>query len=220
MSVARVLARLRRRPAAAPRVRFDPHVPLARLPLLAIDCETTGLDMRRDRIVSIAAFRIAEGLHVVEPPAFDLLIDPGVPIPATATAIHGIDAGTLQGAPRFAEVFDRIAEAVTGAVVVGHHVAFDLAMLAREAARARLPWREPPSLDTAALLGGVIQATPHLDLADALARLGLHASGRRHTAAGDARMAADLFVALAHRLAHRGRGSFADAVAAQRSPRR
>lgn len=219
MSVARVLARLRRRPAA-PRVHFDPHTPLARLPLLAIDCETTGLDVRRDRIVSIAAFRIVENLRVVEPPAFDLLVEPDVPIPSAATAIHGIDAVTLQGAPRFAEIFDRVADAVSGAVVIGHHVAFDLAMLAREAARARLPWREPPSLDTAALLGGVIHATPHLDIADAMARLGLHARGQRHTAAGDARMAADLFVALAHRLAHRGRGRFADAIAAQRSPRR
>jgi DNA polymerase III epsilon subunit-like protein len=219
MSVARVLARLRRRPAAASH-RFDPHTPLARLKLLAIDCETTGLDARRDRIVSIAAIRIAEGLHVVETPVFDLLIDPDAPIPATATAIHGIDAAALRGAPSFARVFDRIAAAIEDAVVVGHHVGFDLAMLAREAARAHLPWREPPSLDTAAMLGGVIHATPHLDLLDALARLGVHSASRRHTAAGDAHMAAELFVALARRLAYRGRGSFADAVAAQRAHRR
>ena len=220
MSVGRLFARLRRRPAAAPPFRFDPHTPLARLPLLALDCETTGLDVRRDRIVSIAAIRIAEGLHVVEPPALDLLVDPGVAIPPAASAVHGIDAAALTGAPGFAEVFGQIAEALSGAIIVGHHIGFDLAMLAREAARAHLPWREPPSLDTAALFGGVIHATAHLDIADALARLGLPAHGRRHTAAGDARMAADLFVALAHRLAHRGHVSFADAVAAQRSPRR
>lgn len=220
MSVARLFAHLRRRPSAAHPIRFDPHMPLAHLPLLAIDCETTGLDTRRDHIVSIAAIRIAEGLRVVEPPVFDLLVDPGVPIPPAATAIHGIDATALRGAPGFVEIFDRIAGAICGSVVIGHHIAFDLAMLAREAARARLPWHEPPSLDTAALLGGVIHATPHLDMADALARLGLHANGSRHTAAGDARMAADLFVALAHRLAHRGRGRFADAVAAQRTSRR
>jgi CBS domain-containing protein len=122
--------------------------------------------------------------------------------------------------PSFAEAFGRIAEALSGAVVVGHFVGFDLAILGREAARARQPWREPPSFDTAGLAVAIGYLPEHFDLTDLLGRLGIEHRGHRHTAAGDARMAADLFVALAHRLIGQGRGTYGGVAAAQRAPRR
>lgn len=192
------------------------HMPLERLPLVAIDCETTGLNPRRDRIVSFAAVPIHAGLRVADEPLIDLLVDPEIPIPARATAVHGIDRTRLAGAATFAGVYDRIADGLAGRVVVGHYVGFDLAILAREAARARKRWREPPSLDTASLATSLGYHADTIDLEALLARLGIEAKGRRHTAAGDARMAADLFVALAHRLAGLGRGTFGGAVAGQR----
>jgi len=196
------------------------HTPLERLPMVAIDCETTGLDPRRDRIVSFAAIRIEPGLRVSPQPELDLLIDPGIDIPSRAVAIHGLDSRQLAGAPSFADAFARIAASVTDAVVVGHHVTFDLAILGREAARRRLPWREPPSFDTANLAAALGHPTDHLDLDVVLAHLGIEPKGQRHSAAGDARRAADLFVMLAHRLIGQGRGTFGGTIAAHRSPRR
>lgn len=205
-----------------PHARWDGpvHTPLERLPMVAIDCETTGLDPRRDRIVSFAAVRIGEGLRMARQPDVDLLIDPGVDIPARATAIHGIDRRQLAGAPRFAEAFGRIAASLAGAVVVGHFVAFDLAILGREAARAGQPWHEPPSFDTACLAAAAGLVPEHFDLAELLGRLGIEHRERRHTAAGDARMAAELFVALAHRLVGHGRGTYGGVAAIQRPMRR
>jgi DNA polymerase III epsilon subunit-like protein len=219
VTLVKAFNRYLRRPAPPGRWNGPAHTPLERLPLVAIDCETTGLDPRRDRIVSMAAFRIDHGLRVAECPTLDLLIDPGVDIPARATAIHGIDRAQLAGAPSFAEAFGRVAASLEGAVVVGHHVGFDLAILGREAKRANRPWHEPPSFDTAHLAAAIGYAPEHVDLGDLLGRLGIEHRGHRHSAAGDARMAADLFVVLAHRLIGQGRGTYGSAAAAHRAPR-
>jgi len=218
VTIAQVFGRYLRRPAPHGRWSGPVHTPLERLPMVAIDCETTGLDPRRDRIVSFAAIRIDEGLHVAEQPTLDLLIDPGIEVPARATAIHGIDRAQLAGAPSFAEALAPIAASLAGTVVIGHFVGFDLAILGREATRARQPWHEPPSFDTASLAAAVGFASGHVDLTDVLGRLGLEHRGHRHTAAGDARMAADLFVALAHRLIGQGRGTYGGVAASHRPP--
>lgn len=206
----------------APHAHWDGpvHTPIERLPMIAIDCETTGLDPRRDRVLSFAAVRIEEGLRVAAQPSVDLLINPGSDIPARATAIHGIDRRQLAGAPSFRDAFGQIARSLAGAVVVGHFVGFDLAILGREAARAGRPWREPPSFDTACLAAAAGLVPEHFDLADLLGRLGIEHRERRHTAAGDARMAAELFVALAHRLIGHGRGTYGGVAATQRPMRR
>ena len=219
MTVAGLFGRYLRRRAPLERLTLGVHTPLERLPMIAIDCETTGLNPRRDRIVSFAAIRISEGLQVEEPPLLDLLIDPGVEIPERATAVHGIDRAGLAGAPSFATAYDRIAKSLQGCVVVGHFVGFDLAMLARETTRARKPWREPPSLDTANLADALGYRADSIDLEVLLTRLGITPKGKRHTATGDAHMAAELFVMLARRLIGQGRGTYGGAVAALRGPR-
>jgi DNA polymerase III epsilon subunit-like protein len=66
------------------------------------------------------------------------------------------------------------------------------------------------------MLDGMGTSLGRLDLADVLPRLGIEPRGKRHTALGDATMAADLFVALARRLRGQGRGTFGGAIAAQR----
>lgn len=220
MTIGGLLGRYLRRTPAPERWNGLAHTPIERVPLVAIDTETTGLDARRDRLVSFAAIPIEPGLRVAEDGTLDLLIDPGIDVPARAVAVHGLDRARLHGAPRFAGAHQRIAASLAGAVVVGHFVGFDLALIGREAARAGLPWHEPPSFDTAALASEAGYPAEHLDLAEILERLGIEPRGKRHTAAGDARMAADLFVALARRLIGQGRGTYAGVAAAHPARRR
>ena len=220
MTIADIFDRYLGQQRSPKRLRVAAHTPLERLPMVAIDCETTGLDPRRDRIVSIAGVSIAAGLRVVEPPILDLLIDPRMPIPARAVAVHGIDAARVASAPTIVDAYDEILTTLSGCVVVGHYVSFDLAMLASEARRNGRDWREPPCFDTLELMGGLGLAADNIDLVDMLARLGIEPRGGRHSAAGDARMAADLFVALARKLIGQGRGTFGGAMAAHRAPRR
>lgn len=206
-------AQRRRRP-----LRTPAHTPLEALEVVAIDSETTGLDVRSARVVSFAVIRIGRGLDIETRPRLDLLVDPRVPIPAGATAIHGIDAARVAGAPTIADVWDELTAAMADHVVVGHHIGFDLAMLAAEARRIRRPWHEPASLDTAAMAAGLGLPVDRLDLVELLARLGARPRGDRHTAAGDALMAADLFVAIAQRLRSQQRATLGGAVALQRGP--
>ena len=72
------------------------------VPLTVIDTETTGVQPGRDRTVQVGMVRF-EGGQVVG--SFTSLVNPGILIPASATAIHGITDEMVGGAPTLAEVF-------------------------------------------------------------------------------------------------------------------
>ena len=73
------------------------HTALSTLPVVALDLETTGLDVRRDRVVQVGAIAML-GPKILDRPRLDCLIDPGVPIPETATRIHGLGDADVDGA--------------------------------------------------------------------------------------------------------------------------
>ena len=74
------------------------HTALGALSVVALDLETTGLDVRRDRVVQIGAIAML-GPRILEAPRIDQLIDPGVPMPAVAERIHGLGDADVAGAP-------------------------------------------------------------------------------------------------------------------------
>src|SRR5215510_14529525 len=83
------------------------HTPLAALPAVALDLETTGLDPERDRIVQIAVIPML-GPRVLDEPRLERIVDPGMPIPSTATLIHGLADADVAGAARFADLADEL----------------------------------------------------------------------------------------------------------------
>lgn len=111
-------------------------------PLVGFDLETTGTEPLESRIVtaSIVGVRNGEVSRQV-----DWLADPGIRIPAQASAIHGISSerAGAEGRPAH-EVADQIAETLTGywaqgVPVVAYNAAFDLTLLAAELRRYGLP---------------------------------------------------------------------------------
>jgi CBS domain-containing protein len=172
--------------------------PLIALDAVAIDTETTGLDPAKARAVEIAALPLKAG-RPDEKAALRFLINPGQSIPSTATAIHHIDDKAVAGCPGFAAVWPELAAALSGRVLIGHTLGFDLAVLKRECARAGVPWHPPRTLDTA-LLAQVV--APHLGgytLEHLSSWLGLEVAGR-HSALGDALLTAHIFLALIPKL--------------------
>lgn len=110
--------------------------------LIGFDLETTGTDPREARIVTAAVIEVADGERRGHRA---WLADPGIPIPAGATAVHGItDArAAAEGSPPD-RVADAVAEALTGywragVPVVAYNAPFDLTLLAAELRRHRLP---------------------------------------------------------------------------------
>jgi DNA polymerase III epsilon subunit-like protein len=179
---------------------------------LAIDVETTGLDPRRDDIVSIAAIPFVHGRAE---PGYVTLVDPGRPIPAASTAIHGIDDAQVAGAPSLAEVLPRVDAMCAGRVVVGHDIAFDLAMLSRARRRYGRERMTTVALDTHRLAVALHPAwRRRAELETVAAHLGIPVVGR-HTADGDARLSGVILVTLLPQLRRRGVRTVADLVWAQ-----
>ena len=71
---------------------------------LALDVETTGLDAKRCRVIEIGALLFVPDNPLEVGERMDRLVDPGEPIPAQTTAIHGIRDKDVRGAPSFAEI--------------------------------------------------------------------------------------------------------------------
>jgi DNA polymerase-3 subunit epsilon len=106
-------------------------------PLLGFDTETTGVDIDHDRIVTAALVRRDEsGTHIRT-----WLIDPGVEIPAAASAIHGIttEQARTHGAPpavALEEIATELAAAfAAGVPVVAFNACYDLSILDAELSR-------------------------------------------------------------------------------------
>ena len=105
------------------------------------DCETTGTDPSADEIVSFAVLRLdPDG---VETERLALLVKPLGPIPAEATAVHGITDADVATAPAFADVAAELHRQLDGAVFAAHNVEFDLPMLQHALARAGVDYRPP-----------------------------------------------------------------------------
>jgi DNA polymerase-3 subunit epsilon/CBS domain-containing protein len=171
--------------------------PLSALPCAVLDLETTGLNVGEDRVVQVGVVGMLGAR--IEGTSVDEMVNPRVPIPSAAVAIHGIDDGQVAQAAVFADVFTRVRAALAGRVVVGHHIAFDLAVLRFEAARAGIAWQEPPSLDVALLLAALEPTLVDLSLEGVTRWLGVRI-GRRHSALGDAEASAAAFAAVIPRL--------------------
>ena len=174
------------------------HTALAALPAVALDLETTGLDVANDRIVEVGAVAM-RGPVILDEPRLDTRVDPGVPIPAASTRIHGIADSQVAGAPKLAVLFEPLVEMLAGCVVIGQSIRFDLAVLRHEAARAGLPWHDPPALDVAHLAGALDRGLVDLGLESLADRYGVTIE-QRHDALGDSLAAARIFVELVPRL--------------------
>ena len=99
-----------------------------------LDLETTGTNTQLDRIVEIAVLKFKPG---AEPIRFHRFVNPGVPITASASAIHGITDEDVADRPPFEEIAPRLAGRLKNCDLAGFNLRkFDLPILAAEFARA------------------------------------------------------------------------------------
>ncbi|WP_187971012.1 DUF294 nucleotidyltransferase-like domain-containing protein [Aquibium microcysteis] len=183
--------------------------PLIALDAVCADTETTGLDTTTARIVQIGAVAISGG-RVRTGETFETLVDPKMPIPPASSAIHRIGDADVAGAPAFAEALARFDAFASHRVLIGFSIGFDLAVIEHEAKRAGIRWSRPRTLCVRLLSAAANANLPDQSL-DMIAQwLGIPIEGR-HQAPGDARAAADVFVALLPRLAERGIRTLAEA---------
>ena len=158
------------------------------LPLAVLDLEATGVDVVTDRVVEVAVVRVCpDGGQVV----FHRRVDPGVPIPPAATAVHGLADQDVAGCPPFAAVAGELLDVLAGADLAGFGIArFDLPLLAAEFGRAGLDF----PLDGRAVVDALTVFHRHepRDLAAAVKLYCDRQHAGAHSALTDARAALDV----------------------------
>ncbi|MGP9821913.1 exonuclease domain-containing protein [Salinarimonas sp. NSM] len=186
--------------------------PLRALTFVVLDTETTGLDPARDALCSVAGVRIVNN-RLMTGELFDVLVDPGRPIPAASSRVHGITDAMVAGAEPASVVLARFRAFVDEAVLVAHNAAFDLAFLERGEGAPGISFAGPV-LDTV-LLGAHLFGTQESLTLDALAeRFGVVIPPEaRHTALGDARATAQVLLGLIPLLEADGVRTLRDALA-------
>ncbi len=186
----------------------DAGLPLGSLEAIVFDTETTGLSIAKDRVVEIAAVRIAAGR--IKDDAFSTLVNPDSPIPAPATRIHGIADEDVSGAPDFGSAVGEFSNWAGPKFFLGYSLAFDLGVLEAEHRRHGLLWSPPRWLDVQHLVEGLDPELPDWSLDTVAAWCGVSAAGR-HRALADARLTAEVFFALVPKLRAAGISTFAEA---------
>lgn len=103
-------------------------------PLVIIDLETTGINLGTDRIIEIALIRVAPDLQQT---VKRKLINPEMPIPESASEVHGITDEMVKSAPTFRQVANEIRQFIDGCDLAGYNSnRFDIPLLAEEFLRS------------------------------------------------------------------------------------
>ena len=125
--------------------------PLSEIPVTVIDVETTGISPEfGDRVIELGIVRLEGGRKVAE---YQQLFDPDRRVSPGISALTGITQQMLIGQPRFAQDLDRITALLSGSILLGHNIGFDLSFLRMEFRRA--------GVEISAALGG--SSVPVLD---------------------------------------------------------
>ncbi|MBS1687200.1 MAG: 3'-5' exonuclease [Bacteroidetes bacterium] len=103
-------------------------------PIVFFDLETTGTDHAKDRIVELAFVKLnPDGRR----DSYVKRLNPGIPIPASVTAIHGIKDEDVKDAQMFKHIAHELYEWIKNCDLGGYNSSkFDLPLLAEEFLRA------------------------------------------------------------------------------------
>lgn len=113
--------------------KLDPLIAILKRPIVFFDTETTGVDCVKDRIVSLAACKISPD---ATEESFYQLINPQMPIPPDATAVHGITDEMVKDKPTFQVLAGAIEGFFRGCDLGGFNVSnFDVPLLHEEFCR-------------------------------------------------------------------------------------
>jgi DNA polymerase-3 subunit epsilon len=181
-----------------------PDRPALSFRFVVVDLETTGLDLKTDRVISVGAFRIENG-RIRLGDSFHELVDPGRDIPAESILVHGIVPDRIENARPAWAVFDDFIDYLGQDVLVAHHARFDLYFLNR-VMRRRYGFKiQNPVLDTILMCRHALPDPDFIGVQREARRCSLDALiqhfnldvPERHTALGDALATALIFQRLA-----------------------
>lgn len=126
------------------------------VPFVVIDTELTGLNGKKDSIVSIAAVRMTGG-RICLGDSLYRLIKPRAELTRDSVIIHGITPSDVAAERDSASVLTEFLDFCGSGVVVGHCVAIDLEFIDRETKRVLATRFENELLDTAEIYAWILK---------------------------------------------------------------
>lgn len=102
----------------------DFHTPLKEVEFVALDFETTGLNSKKDGIISIGLIPFTlDRIYCRESKHW--LVNPKKPLEEESVVIHGITHSDLSDAPDLRRILEEVLDALAGKVVVAHYRAIE-----------------------------------------------------------------------------------------------
>ena len=196
--------------------------PVDQVRFVVLDSETTGLDPRHDRLITIGSVAVCSGEIQIDD-SFDALIR--VDENTSAVAVHGVTRDESRGGIEEPEALERFLDYVRDGVIVGHHIGHDIATFDAGYERhwgVRLLNRSIDTMDLTLHLeqDGAFAGRPPIRqfTLDALCEMFDVIPHDRHTAGGDAFITAQVLLRLLKLAARCGRttlGSISQEFAVQ-----
>jgi len=183
--------------------------PVDHVRFVVLDSETTGLDPRHDRLITIGSVGVHAGEIQIDD-SFDALIR--VDANTSAVAVHGVTRDESRRGIEEPAALERFLDYVGDGVIVGHHIGHDIATFDAGYERhwgVKLLNRSMDTMDLTLHLeqDGAFAGRPpirHFTL-DALCEMFDVIPHDRHTAGGDAFITAQVLLRLLKLAARHGR---------------
>ena len=186
---------------------FSRRTPLSQARWVVIDCETSGLDARRDRLLSVGAIRVrSDRIELAE--AFSAGVRSPVASGVENILVHGIGGDAQLSAPPSEEVLPQLAHFLEGSIPVAFHAWFDREVLQRAGLPIRGRW-----LDLEPLAHALCPDKKLRTLDEWIGAFGIQPAAR-HDALLDALASAELLLVLLARARSAGMRTVEDLLAA------
>ena len=115
---------------------------------IALDFETTGLQVDSDRIIEVAAILFVDGLPHKK---YTSLVNPGIPIPSFIELITGITNAMVKDSPKEKDMVKDFFKFIGNYPIVAHNTPFDLSFLESMSTRYKLELSDRRYYDTLTL---------------------------------------------------------------------
>ena len=195
--------------------RIRGRTPLVAVRWVVVDCETSGLDPARDRLLAVGAVVVRAG-RVELADSFSAVLRQEQPSEPANILVHGLGGETQRGGQPADQALEAFRAFLADGFPVAFHAPFDAEVLRRALPR-RMPRRW---LDLAALAPALYPAPARTCGAfdDWLRAFGIEPQAR-HDALGDAFCAAQLLLVLLAEAEHQGVATLESLLAAARGSR-
>ncbi len=156
---------------------------------VVFDLETTGLSVRKNKIIEIGAVKVSGGKIVDR---FSTFVNPKEPIPFQIENLTGISDSMVMDAPDIEEILPQFLEFSKDCVLVAHNAEFDTGFIINEAEKQKLP-HEFTIVDTVPLSRILIPQISKYKLNNVAKALNVSLENH-HRAVDDAGCTAEIFV--------------------------